>query len=483
MNNRALVLNNIGIFCLAFSIILLPPIMVSTWYHDGELESLFDTFLILIMTGSFLWLFFKEQTSRLQRRDGFLIVASFWIVLSFIGALPLLLGPGHLSAVDSIFETTSGITTTGATIITDLNNIPPSILFYRQELQWIGGMGLVVLAIAVLPMLGIGGMTLYRAETPGPMKDEKLTPRLANTARNLLSIYIILTLSCAIAYWLAAVPPLDALEHSFSTVSTGGFSTHNESFAFFHSRTVNLIAVVFMIAGGINFSVHFLALRKQNPLFYLYDIEVRSFFFIIITFVTFFTFFLTYTNIYPNIYNAFQYSLFEITSVITSTGFGITDFTAWPLCMPLLLIIISFIGGCGGSTAGGMKVIRILTLLKQGAHELFMLLHPRAVHSVKIGQRILDEKTTQAIWGFFSVYVIVFMILTLSMMMAGLDQVSAFSAVATCINNLGPGLGKVSMTFANISDTAKLIAIIAMLLGRLEIFTLLVILTPEFWRN
>ena len=473
----------VGTLSIAFSLTMLPPIALSLWYNDAKLLDFIATFLILLGLGSLLLLFHRGKIPNLHRRDGFLIVAAFWLILSLFGALPLALGPHHLSVVDSIFEATSGVTTTGATVITDLNQMPPSVIFYRQELQWIGGMGLIVLAIAVLPMLGIGGMELYRAETPGPMKNERITPRLAQTARGLWLVYVILTAACAFSYWLVGLTPLDALEHSFSTISTGGFSTHNESFAYFNNPSLNFICVLFMIAGGINFSVHFLVFSTGKPLQYLADIEVRSFLMILFTFAGLLALFLYLSNTYSNFFDSINYSLFEVTSVMTSTGFGVADFTLWPLFMPALLIFISFIGGCGGSTAGGIKVMRILTLFKQAAHEAFILLHPKAVRPVRIGNRILDEKTTQGIWGFFALYVIVFVIMTLCMMLAGLDQVSAFAAVATCINNLGPGLGQVSATFAGISDTAKLIGVAAMLLGRLEIFTLLIILTPEFWRS
>ena len=483
MNRRTVVLNTIGIMCIFFSFTMIPPLIVSAWYHDGEVRDFSFTFLILISVGSFLWLTYKKQLAELRRRDGFFIVAFFWIILSLVSAIPFMIGPGSLTVIDSIFEATSGFTTTGATVIPNLETVHPSILFYRQELQWIGGMGLIVFAIAILPMLGVGGSQLYRAEIPGPMKDEKLAPRLIQTARSLWIIYVVLTVCCAAAYWLSGLNPLDAIEHSFSTVSTGGFSTHNESFAFFHSNLVNIICVLFMLAGGINFSVHFMALSNHNPLLYLKDFEVRSYFIIILVFVLLYTIFLYSTHTFQNFTESLQISLFEVTSVITSTGFGISDFSKWPLFLPLLLIFISFIGGCGGSTAGGLKVIRILMLLKQLAHELFLLIHPKALRPIKFGKHILDNKILSATWGFLSVYIFVFVFLTLCMMMTGLDQVSAFAAIAACINNLGPGLGQVSATFTSISDPAKIIATIAMLMGRLEIFTILIIFTPYYWRS
>lgn len=483
MNQRAFVLSIIGILSISFSITLLPPMAVSVWYHDGELHAFEAAFFTLVFVGILLCVLARNRVATLRRRDGILIVAAFWLYLSLVSAMPLVLGSHHLGLIDSLFEATSGITTTGATVISNLEVMTPSILFYRQELQWFGGMGLIVLAIAVLPVLGVGGSQLYRVETPGPLKDEKLTPRLSQTARNLWLIYVLLTFICAASYWQAGMLPLDALEHSFSTISTGGFSTHNESIGYFQSDAINVIAVIFMLLGGINFGIHFLVLRRRNPKLYLNDVEVRTFLIVVLFFVSMYTIFLYSTNTYQNIPESFEYSMFEVTSIITSTGYGITDFNLWPLFLPAMLIFISFIGGCGGSTAGGIKVMRVLLLIKQGLHEMFVLLHPKAIRPVRIGRQVLDEGVTQAIWGFFAAYIFVFILLTLGMMMAGLDQVSAFSAVATCINNLGPGLGKVSATFAHVSDTVKLIGILAMLLGRLEIFTLLVIMMPEFWRD
>ncbi len=482
MKSRIYVLHIIGMLCIAHSFTLLPPMLVSLWFQDGEIDDFIITFLLLNVAGYFLWSPFRKQTVELRRSDGFLIVAMFWMILSLVSALPFIIG-SHLGFVDALFEATSGFTTTGATVVLDLDKFPPSILYYRQQLQFFGGIGLVILAIAVLPMLGVGGTQLYRAETPGPMKDEKLVPRLAHAARSLCLIYIGLTLACTIGYWLAGVELFDALQHAYATVSTGGFSTHDESFAYFNSPAVNLVAVIFMLLGAINFGIHFLALKNKNPALYFMDTEASSFLKIVISVVIFYTASLYYTKEYTSLFHAFDHALFQVTSVITSTGFAVADFSLWPSFLPVLLIFVSFIGGCGGSTAGGIKVIRIITLVKQAAQQLFLLVHPKAYRPVKIGERVLDNNIIQAIWGFFAVYVIVFAILTLLMMMAGLDQVSAFASVAATLNNLGPGLGEVSITFASVSDAGKLIAVMAMLLGRLEIFPLLVILSPGFWRN
>ena len=476
------ILNVVGVFCILYSISLIPPMGISVYFADGEFKDFFLTFLILLSAGYILTLFFKISSRNLRRKDGFLIVALFWLILSLTGSLPFWTG-WHLDFIDSFFEATSGITTTGATVITHLDFIPPSILYYRQQLQFLGGMGLIVMAIAVLPLLGIGGLQLYQAETPGPMKEERLSPRLDSTVRNLCLIYLGLTISCAVAYWISGMQPLEALEHSYATVSTGGFSTHDESLGFYKNDAIYLVAIVFMIFGAINFGVHFSALNKGEIYNYFKDTETRTFLIFIIFFTLLLSIILYLSHFYSNPLDAGLNSLFETTSVLTSTGFGITDFSVWPLFLPIMMIFISFIGGCGGSTAGGIKVIRILTLLKQGANELFLLVHPKGIRHVKIGNRILNNRIVQSIWGFFAVYIVIYAILTLMMIGAGMDQVTAFSAVAACINNLGPGLGDVSVSFSTASDMEKLLSVFAMLLGRLEIFTFLVILTPDFWSS
>jgi trk system potassium uptake protein len=467
---------------MIFSLSVLPPMLVSLIYDDGELKHFALSFLMIHVLGLALWLPTRHRIGELQRRDGFIIVALFWVVLSALSAIPFMIGP-HLSFIDAFFEAVSGFTTTGATVIVGLDHLPPSVLYYRGQLQWLGGMGLIVLAVAIMPMLGIGGMQLYKAEAPGPMKEDKIKPRLAETARSLWSLYVGLTIACALGYWVTGMSGFDAIVHSYATVSTGGFSTHDASFGYFKSEPINLVAVIFMLAGGMNFAVHYRAFIKASLRPYWQDVEARSFILFIVGALVVISGMLMWFKEYDNLHAATSDSLFEVVSIITSTGFGTADFAAWPSFLPVLLIFISFIGGCGGSTAGGIKVSRILLMIRQGAQEIHYLIHPHAVRPVRIGSQILPPRVSQAIWGFFSVYVIVFTLFTLGMMAAGLDQVSAFSAVATCINNLGPGLGEVSVTFASVSSAGKLLGIMAMLLGRLEIFTILVILTPAFWQK
>ncbi|MCU7960309.1 MAG: TrkH family potassium uptake protein [gamma proteobacterium symbiont of Bathyaustriella thionipta] len=472
----------VGIFSMGFGLTLLVPIMVSLWYQDGEAEHFIASLLIVFLFGFSLWLLGLRRSKMLSVRDGFLVVALFWAVLSSLAAIPFILG-AHLSFVDALFEAASGFTTTGATVMLGLDSMPRSLLLYRQEIQWFGGMGLIVLAVAILPMLGIGGMQLYRAEAPGPMKEEKMTPRMVQTARYLWGIYVGLTIACALSYWLAGMGLFDAIAHSFSTVSTGGFSTYDASLGHFHSPAIESVAVFFMLAGAINFTAHFLAWRRRRLMPYWQDVEVRTFLLFVLVLVFAVSVVLRISGEYGSLPPSLRNAVFEVVSVVTSTGFGTVDFSAWPVFLPTLLIFISFVGGCGGSTAGGMKVMRVIVMSHQALREARRLIHPRMVLPLRVGDRVISERTVEAVWGFFSAYVFVFIVLMLLMMATGLDQVSAFSAIATSMNNLGPGLGEVASNFVGVSDTGKMIAVFAMILGRLEVFTIVVLLMPDFWRD
>ncbi len=470
-----------GLLLVLFSSALLPPVLVSVIYHDVEFLHFVESLALILTAGLCIWLPVRHKGGELRRREGFLVVAMFWFMLSAVGSLPFLLG-GYLSFTDSFFEAASAFTTTGATVMTGLDAMPQSLLFYRQELQWLGGMGVIVLAVAVMPMLGIGGMQLYRAETPGPMKDEKITPRIAQSARALWYIYVGLTLACAISYWLAGMGPFDALAHSLSTISTGGFSTHDASLAYFHSAWVEWVAVVFMALGGINFSIHFLVWHKRHPGSYWRDAEVRGYLLLLLALSCAVALILFLTHARGSLVEALRPAAVQVVSLMTSTGFVSEDFTRWPLLLPILLILLGFIGGCAGSTAGGMKVIRILVLFKQGLRHLRQLVHPSLRALIKVDDRVLPDRVTDAIWGFFSVYVAIFAMLMMAVTATGLDAVTAFSAVATCMNNMGPGVGQIASNFQSVSDTGTWLLAFAMLLGRLEIFTVLVLLSPAFWR-
>ena len=474
----------LGLLLAVFSTTMLPPLFVSWLYADGAATPFLDGFLLTLISGILFWLPVRGLSHELRVRDGFLVVVLFWTVLGLVGALPFMLAHDpHMSLTDSVFESFSGLTTTGATVITGIDRLPKSILFYRQELQWLGGMGIIVLAVAVLPMLGIGGMQLYRAETPGPMKDTKLTPRITETAKALWLIYMALTVACAICYWLAGMDVFDAIAHSFSTVAIGGFSTHDLSIGFFDSALIESIAMVFMLLSGMNFALHFLAWRTISFRPYLQDAEVHMYVGVLAFTALITVFYLYLSNTFSDVGSALHHGMFQAISIGTTTGFTTTGYHLWPGFLPVLLLFSSFIGGCAGSTGGGMKVIRFLLLTKQGIREIAKLVHPNAQIPVKIGGKVLSDRVVDAVWGFFATYVAAFSVMLLALMATGLDQVTAFSAVAACINNLGPGLGGVGLHYGELNQIAKWVLCLAMLLGRLEIFTILVLLSPAFWRR
>jgi len=480
--NRRLIQKIFGLFLLLFSFTLLPPILISLLYQDGELVHFIQSLVLALMLGLFLWLPLRHVHLEIKTRDGFVIVGLFWVALSLLSALPFLLGP-HMSLTDSFFEAVSAFTTTGATVISKLETLPPSILFYRQQLQWFGGMGVIVLAVAILPMLGIGGMQLYRAETPGPFKDDKIAPRLSQCARSFWLIYVGMTIACAVAYRLAGMSGFDAVAHSLSTISTGGFSTHDASLAYFDNPLIESIAILFMILGGINFSIHFLAIVRRRPISYFQDLEVRSYLILIAVVTLIISSELYLTHYHTDFTTALRHGLFQTVSVITSTGFVSEDFSVWPYFSPTLLFFVSFVGGCAGSTAGGMKVIRFIIMFKQSNRDLLTLVHPSIVKPLKVANRVLSTRVIEAVWGYFSLYVASFSVIMLLLMATGLDQVTAFTTLATSMNNFGPALGEAAVNFQNINVTSKWLLAFAMLLGRLEIFTLLVLLTPAFWRH
>ena len=475
----------VGRLLTVFSLAMVPPMVVSLIYSDGALAPFVEAFLVTAVTGLILWLPVRSHRREMRLRDGFVIVVLFWTVLGSFGALPFLLADTLvMGVVDAIFESISGLTTTGATVIEGIDNLPPSIQFYRQQLQWMGGMGIIVLAVAIMPMLGIGGMQLYRAETPGPIKDSKLTPRITESAKALWYIYLALTVACILAYWAAGMDLFDAIAHSFSTVAIGGFSTHDESMGyFFQQPLVEVVAIVFMLLSGVNFALHFVAWRSRSIAGYLQDPEFRAYVFILLLVAVLTTSYLALTHSFPHVGHAVLHGVFQAVSIGTTTGFTTQDYSLWPGFLPVLLLFTSFIGGCAGSTGGGMKVIRFLLLLKQGLREVMRVIHPNAVIPIKIGRKPVSNKVVDAVWGFFAAYVGLFIFFMLLLMADGLDQVTAFSAVAASINNLGPGLGEVSTSYASISDFSKSVLALAMLMGRLEIFTLLVLLTPAFWRK
>jgi trk/ktr system potassium uptake protein len=472
----------LGLLLMLFSSAMIAPLVMALLANDNTITGFLSALAITFFSGLLLWAPVRNTRHELRIRDGFLITSLFWTVLGIFGALPFALTPTlDLTPTEAVFESISGLTTTGATVIVGLDTLPHSILIYRQILQWMGGIGIVVVAVAILPMLGIGGMQLYRAETPGPSKDSKLTPRITETAKALFSVYLALTVSCAMAYYAAGMSGFDAIAHAFSTVAIGGFSTHDASMGYFDSDLILLICSLFMVISAINFGLHFVAWSRRSGGVYRSDSETRFFLSVLAVGIITTCGYLYYSHTY-DARESLAHGLFQAISIATTTGFTTRDFAAWPTFLPIMLLMFSFMGGCVGSTGGGIKAMRLMLIYKQGIRELKQLVHPQAVIPLKVGKRRVDAAVVSAVWSFFAVYMTAFVTILLMLMATGLDFTTAFSAVVGSINNLGPGLGEVASNYGSINEPAKLILCFAMLLGRLEIFTLLVLFTPMFWR-
>ncbi|GIR39936.1 MAG: TrkH family potassium uptake protein [Pseudomonadota bacterium] len=473
----------LGLMLMVFSTSMLVPIIFATIYQENTLPMFFLAFTITMIVGFLSWLPARNMKGEIRIRDGFIITVLFWLVLSTFGALPFALSQEtNLSFIDALFESISGLTTTGATVFTNLEDLPKSILYYRQQLQWLGGIGIVVIAVSILPMIGVGGMQIYKAETPGPIKDTKLTPRIAETANALFKIYVFLTVVCAIAYWVAGMSWFDALSHSFSTISIGGFSTYDESLGHFDNNAVLTIASIFMVVSGLNFALHYTAWHARSIKSYISDPEARLFVLVILFGILVTTYFLYTTASMPNEEILFV-GVFQLISILTTTGFTTTEFHLWPSFLPFFLILLSFFGACAGSTGGGIKMGRILIMSQQVVREIYRLIHPNAVLPIKTKKHKIPERVTDGIWAFFGIYFFIFYVMVLLLLANNLDYITAWSATAASFNNLGPGLGAVAENYADLNAMSKAILCSGMLLGRLEVFTLLVLLSPTFWRN
>ena len=472
----------LGLLLMLFSATMLPPVLVAWIYQDGAQVPFLTSFVIIFVTGLFIWLPFMRANAELQTRDGFLVVTLFWSVLGAMGSVPLILVL-DMSITDAVFESISGLTTTGATVLSGLDDMPRSLLFYRQQLQWLGGMGVIVLAIAILPMLGVGGMQLYKAEIPGPMKESKLTPRVAETAKLLWYVYLAVSIACAFGYWQAGMEPFDAIAYTFSTVSTGGFAPHDDSIAHFNSRAVELNGIIFMFLGGCSFALMFTAWKARNPLIFWRDPEFRFFLGLTLAYVVIVDLVLWFSGVYGERHENLIHSAFQAISFSTGTGLTSGDAASWPSLVPFLLVFSSFISGCAGSTTAGMKVVRAALVFQHGIRELRRLIYPHGVFALRFGRRAVDDQVLQAVWGFVGVYITLAVLMTLMLNATGMDMSTATSALAASLNNLGVGIEGVANGFADVSPAAKWIMCVAMLLGRLEIFTILVLFTPMFWRQ
>ena len=478
-----IVLKTIGLLLMVFSLTQIPPILIDFIYREGELFSFLISFVLTFIGGYLVWFFNRNTTQNFRIREGILIVVCFWVVLSLFGTLPFLLTDSikDLTFASALFESMSGLTTTGATVLSQLDDLPKSILFYRQQLQWLGGIGIIVLAVAILPFLGVGGMELYHAEYSGISKD-RLTPKVRQTAIALWKIYLSLTILCALGYFFSGMSFFDAVSHSFSTIAIGGFSTHDASIGHFNSMSIELVAMFFMFLSGINFSLHFVVWNNRNFVDYWRDSEFKTYIFILISATVIILITLGLNNQYNNSTDTLRYGLFQTISMATTTGFVSQKFSSWPVAIPLFLILLSFIGACVGSTGGGIKVVRVLMMFRLGMKEIKKFIHPSAQVNVKLNQSSVSEQTLVSVLGFFSLYAIAFILILTMLMFTGLDQVSSFSATAATMNNLGPALGTVADNYSALGDTAKWILSFSMLIGRLEVLTIIALFHKAFWR-
>ncbi|MDB9813232.1 potassium transporter [Gammaproteobacteria bacterium] len=481
--NLKSIINLLGILLAIFSISFLPPFALTFLYQEDGGEIFLYSFLSLFFFGGLMWFMSRQEELTLNISDGFIITTLFWVVLALAGSIPFYFFNLDLSFSSALFESVSGITTTGATTIVGLDELPKSILMYRQLLQWIGGAGLIVLAVAVMPALGIGGGQLYKTELPGSHNNQKLTPRIADSARALWKIYVGLTLACALLYSLSGMTSFDAIAHSLSTVAGGGFSTHDDSIGFFNSALIEGICIIFMLLSAASFAVHYAAIFGGKPLKYFYDPEFKFFLSVVGIIATISVLVFILSDSSTVLYSAFRAAIFHTVSIITTSGFTTEEFSEWPGFLPYLLLVGAFMGACSQSVGGGIKAWRVLIMLNQVYIEVVKTVHPKVVLTSKIGSKVIDAKIAEKVWGFFSIYVFIFMFLLLAMLGTGLDFESSFAAVGACLNNLGPGLADVAENYIAVTGFGKLILCFAMILGRLEIFALLVLFTPAFWRR
>ncbi len=483
---RALtVIHALGLMLVVFSVTYLMPIVASLVYNDGTLIDFVLAMAWTSVVGAMMWLLTRRYKGELSIRHGYLLVVAMWTAMPAVATIPLLLVINGLSFTDAYFETMSGLTTTGATVLVGLDNLPPAINLWRHELNWVGGLGIIVLAVAILPLLGIGGRQLFKAETPGPMKDSTLTPRITETARNLWLVYAGITLACIASLKLAGMNWLDAICHAFAAMGLGGFSTHDASVGYFNSTAIEMVLIVFMLLAAMNFATHFLVWRKKNITIYLRDTEAIATIALVLASCLGIAVFLWWKGTYPSFWTALRHASFNLVSLATDCGFASADFNQWPIFAPLWMLFLSCITASSGSTGGGIKMIRTMILFKQAGREFLKLLHPSAVNPMKIGGQVIPNNIVFSVLGFIFLYFMSAVILTFALVISGLDFISAFSAVIACINNAGPGLGVVgpASNFGVLTDFQTWVCTLAMLIGRLEIFTVLILFTPHFWRR
>ncbi len=464
---------------------MLLPLAFSLGLGDGAHAAYAQAIGITLSSGVALWSLTRRARRELQVRDGFLLVALVWTVLPVFAALPLVLQLPALSFTDAYFEAVSGLTASGATVLSGLDQLRPSLNIWRGFMIWLGGMGVIVLAVAIMPLLGVGGSQLFKAETPTPMKDTKLTPRIAETAKGLWLVYFGLTAACGLAYYMAGMTWLDALMHAFTTLGLGGFSTHDQSYAYWNSPRIEAVAIVFMLIAAINFATHFLAWHRRSLHAYHVDPEAKVFLAVVVVSVLGVAAYLVWAGVYPDFGTALRYAAFNVVSIATTTGYANTDYNLWPIFAPLLMLFLCSFASCSGSTGSGIKMIRAQILFKQIFRELLRIIHPRIYNPVKLAGKPIENNVVFAVLAYAFVYVACIVVFTLLLTVSGADVLTAFSAAVASMNNTGPGLAQVgpASNYAVLNDFQTWVCSFAMLLGRLELFTLLVVLTPAFWRK
>ena len=475
-----------GILLIFFSISMLTPIIPALYFEDHNYLPFIISWLITLITGIILWFPNRKKSIELRTRDGFLIVVITWVVLIAFGSLPFIISYEPSIALSrGIFESVSGLTTTGASTLIGVGILPPSILYYRQQLEFLGGLGVIVLAVAIMPMIGVGGMQLYKAEIAGPMKEAKIAPRITQTAKYLWMVYVILTITSIIAYYIAGMSLFDAICYGFASISTGGYAPHDTSIAYFSNKSIYILCIIFMLLGGINFSLHYLLLFKRRWKVYWRNIECRNFIIlaIIICIIT-----CVILELYPKEnYTSMPVldGIFQAVSFATTTGFiSNNNYYQWPSILPILFMILAIIGACSGSTTGGLKLIRCMLIKRQIGKEIKQLIHPAGQFCVKIQKEPVPDRIISGVWAFVGASASIFIILLLLLILLNpIDLTTAISALIACMSNLGPGLGEVHQTYATLSFPQLWVLSVAMLIGRLEIFTVLVLLSPAFWQD
>ncbi len=475
----------VGRMVLLFALLLLVPLVFAIGRHDAAEQAFTTAIAITAVCGVLMSLVTRRFRRELQPRDGFVLVGMTWLTLPVFGALPLVLALPDLSLTDAYFEAMSAFTATGATALTGLDSLPLSVNVWRCFMMWVGGLGIIVLAVAILPLLGVGGSQLFKAEVAGPMKDQKLTPRIADTARVIWGAYVLMSVACFLAYRWAGMSWDDAFMHMCSTVSLGGFSSHDLSFGYWNSPRIEAVAIVFMLLAGVNLLLYFVAWRARSLSALWRNTEVRAFYAVLAGSTLLIAGYLVADGAYPNPLDALRHAAFHVVSIATTTGYSSYDYAQWPLFAPLLMILLGCFATCAGSTGGGIKMVRMLLLLKQSRREMVRIVHPNVVNPVVLGGRAVSDRVMQSVIAYMMMYGATLVGFTMLLLFSGLDVVTAFTAVIACVNNIGPGLGEVgpAVNYGGLTDFQTWVLSFAMLLGRLELLSVMVLFTPAFWRK